>query len=678
MACSLREWINTSISFRMQTDSRSDPQILFPCGTGQGRGLQIQKGRRFPRRQACSLSSEEHVRMKPSVAYHKEEAPVNRSDTTLPRLLMEKAQAYGDRVAMREKYKGIWQEISWKHYLEKTRLFCLGLLELGMVRRDHASILGENCPEWIYADVAIQCLGGVSVGIYPTNSEDQVKYILEHSNSRIVIVKDQEQADKVLAVKDELPLLMRIVVISMKGLRHYDEPLIVSYEDVEELGRIAHKKNPERFDRLVERTRPDDVAFIVYTSGTTGPPKGAMISHRNIVHQIVACLQPVLHFTDEDTLLSYLPLCHIFERNLSMAMPLVFGYTVNFAESIETVQENIQEICPSFFAAVPRILEKLHSSVRIKLEDTTWFKRSVFRFFEPVGKRASRYLMKRERLPLRLFVSYWIAYMCSFRPVLDKMGLLGCRCVMSGGAPIAPEVLEFFRSLGVNTVEMYGLTETCGGAAGPHRIVKHGSVGEPCKGLEFKLARDGEILVKGDSIFSGYYRDEKSTKEVISDGWLHTGDIGEFDEDGHLCVVDRKKDIIITSGGKNISPSEIENKMKCSPYIKEAIVIGDGKKYLTALLQLDYENVGNWAQTNKVPYTTYKSLAVNETVFALVKEEIFRVNETLANVETIKKFTILEKELDQDDEELTATQKVKRKVVAERFAKEIAEMYGSK
>ncbi|MDQ7785639.1 MAG: AMP-binding protein [Desulfomonilaceae bacterium] len=603
---------------------------------------------------------------------------MNGLETTLPKLLTEKARTYRDRTAMREKYKGIWQEISWAEYLEKTRLFCLGLLELGMERGDHASILGENCPEWVFADVAVQCLGGVCVGIYPTNSPDQVKYILDHSRSRIVVVKDQEQADKVLSVKDELPNLLKIVVISMKGLRHYDEPSIVGYREVEELGRKAHEKDPDRFSDLVERTDPDDVAFIVYTSGTTGPPKGAMISHRNIIHQITACLQPILHFTDNDSLLSYLPLCHIFERNLSMAMPLVFGYTVNFAESIDTVQENIQEISPTFFAAVPRILEKLHSAVLIKLEDSTWLKRSVVRFFQPVGKKAAVYKMKRERMPLPLFAAYGIGYLCSFRPVLDKLGLLGCRCLMSGGAPIAPEVLEFFRSLGVTTVEMYGLTETCGAATGPHHVIKHGSVGEPCRGLEFQLAEDGEILVKGDSVFTGYYRDEQSTREVIQEGWLHTGDIGQLDDDGHLFVVDRKKDIIITSGGKNISPSEIENKMKCSPYIKEAIVIGDGKKYLTALIQLDFENVGNWAQARKLPYTTYKSLAVNSSVFSLVKEEIGKVNETLANVETIKKFKILEKELDQDDEELTATQKVKRKVVAKRFSREIEEMYGSR
>lgn len=603
---------------------------------------------------------------------------MSRIDTTLPKLLRDNATDFPDRVAMREKYKGIWQEITWKDYLQKVKLFCGGLVELGMNRSDQASILGENCPEWIFADLAIQSLGGVSVGIYPTNSEDQVKYLLDHSRSRLVVVKDQEQADKVLAVKEELPMLRRMVVIDMKGLRRYDDPLIVSYGEVEELGRDAYQRDPDLFDGLVDAVEPDDVAFIVYTSGTTGLPKGAMISHRNIIHQIRNALQPVLDFSSEDSLLSYLPLCHIFERNLSMAMPLVFGYTVNFAESIETIQANIQEISPTFFAAVPRILEKLYSTVQIKLEDSTRFKRFMFNVWEPVGKRASEYKMKRERPPFPFSLVYGLGYLWSFRPVRDKLGLLWCRCVMSGGAPIAPEVLAFFRSLGLTTIEMYGLTETCGAASGPRTVIKHNSVGEPVQGLEFRLAEDGEILFKGDSVFVGYYRDEDATRDVIKDGWLRTGDIGQLDEDGHLYVVDRKKDIIITSGGKNISPSEIENKMKCSPYIKEAIVSGDGRKYLTALIQMDYDNVGNWARNNRIAYTTYRSLAENPAVHDLARREIEKVNETLAQVETIKKFKILEKELDQDDEELTATQKVKRKVIAERFREEIEEMYGSR
>ncbi len=603
---------------------------------------------------------------------------MERVETTLPKLLLEKARRYGDRVAMREKYKGIWQEISWTTYRDRVEAFCLGLADLGMQRGDQASILGENCPEWIFADVAIQSLGGVSVGIYPTNSPDQVRYILDHSESRFVIVKDQEQADKVLSVKETLPRLAKIVVIDMKGLRNYEEPLIVSYRDVESAGREAARREPERFSRMVEETRPEDVAFIVYTSGTTGHPKGAMISHRNIIHQIVNGLQPILRFTDRDTLLSYLPLCHILERNLSMAMPLVFGYTVNFAESIDTVQQNIQEIGPSFFAAVPRILEKLHSGVQIRMGDSTRFKKWVYRIWQPVGRRVSQFEMNGEPVPWGWRLLYVLGYLCSYRSIRDKIGMLNCRCLMSGGAPIAPEILGFFRSLGVRTIEMYGITETSGTVSGPQGKIKHGSVGEPCRALELKLAEDGEILLRGDSIFVGYYRDPGATQDVLYDGWFHTGDVGELDADGHLYIVDRKKDIIITSGGKNISPSEVENKLKCSSYIKEAIVIGDRRNYITALIQIDYENVGNWAQKNKIPYTTYRSLAENPAVYDLIREEVQAANEGLAQVESVKKFRILEKELDQDDEELTATQKVKRKIIEERFRREIEAMYGGR
>jgi len=603
---------------------------------------------------------------------------MERVNTTLPKLLVEKAELYQDRVVMRDKYKGIWQEISWNTYLEKVREFCLGLLNLGMKKGDQASILGENCQEWLFADLGIQSLGGVAVGIYPTNSAEQVQYILDHSESKFVIVKDQEQADKVLAVKEKLPLLVKIIVIDMKGLRNYNEPLIISYKDVEALGREGHKKNPECFARLVARTKAEDVAFIVYTSGTTGHPKGAMISHRNIIHQNLTGAQPILHFTDRDTLLSYLPLCHIFERNLTMAMPLIFGYTVNFAESIDTVQQNIQEIGPSFFAAVPRILEKLHSSVQIKMEDSTRFKRFMYNLWMPVGQRVSKYRMNAEHVPLHWLLLYSLGYLCAFRAIRDKVGMLNCRCLMSGGAPIAPEILAFFRSLGVRTVEMYGATETSGTISGPHVQIKHGSVGEPIKGVDLKLGEDGEIMVKGDSVFCGYYRDPAATKEAVCEGWYATGDVGQLDEDGHLYIVDRKKDIIITSGGKNISPSEIENKLKCSMYIKEAIVIGDRRKFISALIQIDYENVGNWAQKNKIAYTTYRSLAENQQVIDLIKQEIEAANEDLANVESVKKFKILEKELDQDDGEVTATQKVKRKTIEIVFAKEISEMYGGR
>jgi len=601
---------------------------------------------------------------------------MEKPNTTYPKLLVENARKYQNRVAMREKYKGIWKEISWQTYLEKVRHMSLGLADLGLKSGDHASILAENCPEWVFADLAIQSLRAISVGIYPTNSEEQVRYIADHSESHFIFAGDQEQTDKILSVKDDLPQLKAIIVFDMKGLRHYADQLIRSYSSVEEQGRHIDEADPDRFYRFVEQTRPEDTAFLVYTSGTTGLPKGCMIPHNNHMLNIHG-LNNITHLTDKDSVVSYLPLCHIMERSVSVSIALICGYTINFAESIETVQENIHEISPSFFVAVPRILEKMHSTIMLKLEDTTRLKRFLFQTFFPVGRRVAEIRMTRKPVPLPWLLLYGLAYLFVFRPLREKIGLLNCRVLMSGGAPIAPEILKFYHSLGVFALEMWAQTESCGGGTGPHHEVILGSVGQPFSSVRLKLAEDGEILLHQDSVFTGYHRNQKATDETIKDGWLYTGDVGRFDENGNLYIIDRKKDIIITSGGKNISPSEIENNLKCSPFIKEAIVFGDGRKYLTAMLQLDYENVGNWAQGQKIPYTNYKSLAQNPVVFKFIKNEIGNLNENLARVEQIKKFHVLEKELDQDDEELTATQKVKRKVIEKRFQDELEKLYQS-
>jgi long-chain acyl-CoA synthetase len=393
---------------------------------------------------------------------------------------------------MRENYKGIWQEISWKTYLERVCHFSLGVLELGLQAGEHAAILGENCPEWVFADIGIQSLRGVSVGIYPTNSEEQVKYIINHSESRFVVVGDQEQADKVLAIKADLPLLRKIIVIDMKGMRHYDDPILISFKDVEAKGQKAHRQDPHKFETLVAQTEPEDVAFIIYTSGTTGPPKGCMIPHHNHIYNIYG-MNDIFQFSDQDSVVSYLPLCHILERGVSICIPLIAGYTVNFAESIDTVQQNIREISPTFFAAVPRILEKMHSAVQIKMQDTTRFKRFMFHLWKPVGKRVAQYRMARRRVFWLWWFLYGIAYLCIFRAMRDKMGLVKCRLLMSGGAPIAPEILTFFHSLGVFAIEMWALTESCGGGTGPHHEVKPGSVGQPIRSIRLKLAADGEI-----------------------------------------------------------------------------------------------------------------------------------------------------------------------------------------
>jgi long-chain acyl-CoA synthetase len=599
----------------------------------------------------------------------------NSTSDTLPKMFLDNVKRFQDRVALREKDLGIWQRISWSEYYERTKLFCLGLKELGLQREDKVAILGDNCPEWLYADLAIQCASSITVGIYQTDTAPQVRYILEDSESRFVVVRDQEQTDKVLEVKSALPYLERIIVIDMKGLRHYKDRLIISFKEVEALGKTAADENPELFDELVSNTRSKDIALIVYTSGTTGPPKGVMLSHVNILTMTEAMFSEE-PFYENDSLVSALPLCHVAERMFSLFFPMKSGHTINFAESIDTLQEDLIEISPTAFLNVPRIWEKMHSNILIKMQDAFPLKRRIFKLVLPIGERVAHFRYSGRSVPLLWKFLYGMAYLLMFRHLRKKLGLLRCRLFYSGAAPLSPDVMKFFHSIGVWIKETYGQTEMSGMVSThPGDNIKPGTVGKVFKEILCKIAPDDEILLQGHSVFSGYYRNPEATREMIRDGWLYTGDVGELDEDGYLTIKDRKKDIIITSGGKNITPSEIENKIKFSPYIKEAIVIGDRRKYLTSLIQLELDNISNWAQSNRILFTTYKSLARNEDVYELIRGEVERVNKELAQVETIKRFTILDKELDHDDDELTATMKVRRSIIEKKFSDLIEQMY---
>ena len=551
----------------------------------------------------------------------------------------------------------------------------MGLKTLGFEPEDKIAILGDNCCEWIYADLAAQSLLGIAVGIYPTDVASQVKYILKNSDSKFVVARDQEQVDKVLQVKHELPLLKKVIVIDMKGLRRYRDSLIISFEETEKMGRTLQEQMPNFFEENIRSTRADDVAIIVYTSGTTGDPKGAMISHKGMI-SMVRGLSQILDFRSSDSVVSVLPLCHIAERMFSLIFPMYVGYTVNFAESVNTLQEDMKEISPTAFLNVPRIWEKMHSNIMIRMQDAVFFKQWVFKAMVPIGERVSQYRLENKPVPLYWRFLNWIAYLFLFRALKNQLGLLQTRIFVSGAAPLSPDLIKFYHSIGIPVRECYGMTEMSGISFMPkdHEI-RVGGVGKPIPGVEFKLGEDGEIFQKGDSVFVGYYGNPKATQETIVDGWLGTGDVGQVDGEGILYLTDRKKDIIITAGGKNIAPSEIENKLKFSPFIKEAIVIGDRRKYLSCLIQIDLENVSNWAQNNKIAYTTYKSLATHPDVNKLIGKEIEEVNRHFSRVETIKKFKILEKELDPDDEELTATMKVKRAVIEKKFKEIIEAMY---
>ncbi len=599
-------------------------------------------------------------------------------EDTLPHLFLGKVRMYGDRVALREKEFGVWQEISWNDYCRHVRHFCLGLAELGLRRGDHVSIFGENEPEWLYADLAAQSAGAVAVGVYPTNPPAEARYVIGHSDSAFVVCDDQEQLDKVLTVKDQLPLLKKIVVMDMKGLRHYKNPMIMSFEAVEEMGRGAEERDPDRYYRMVDQVEPEDVAIMVYTSGTTGPPKGAMLSHDNVMEFLEAQSQ-VIPQCDTDEVVSYLPLCHVAERIMSVFLPLNSGATVNFAESVETVVSDMREVLPTVFLAVPRIWEKMMASVIIKMKDATWLKRKIYQAGIPIGERMAEARLSPASIPLWLRLRYGLAHLVLFRHLKKELGLMRTRLALSGAAPIAPEVLKYFHSLGIPVVEGWGMTEETGiGTVNRPGDIRLGTVGKPIPGVAIKIAEDGEILLKCNHVFVGYWKDPEATARTVQDGWLYTGDVGELDEEGRLKITDRKKEIIITSGGKNIAPSEIENRLKCSPYINEAVVIGDGRKYLTALIQIEYDNVAKWAQERGIAYTTFKSLAQNPQVVELIQGEVEGANKEFAQVETIKKFRLLHKELDHDDDELTATLKLRRKTVYKKFADVIEEMYRSR
>jgi long-chain acyl-CoA synthetase len=426
---------------------------------------------------------------------------------------------------------------------------------------------------------------------------------------------------------------------------------------------------------MIEDTKSEDVAIIVYTSGTTGPPKGAMLSHRNITSVLDSFFQ-VLPVRRVDSLVSVLPLCHVAERLFSLFIPLKSGCTINFAESIDTLQADMTEISPTIFLTVPRILEKIHSTVTIRMQDAHPIKRWAYDQCLPLGQRVAERKLSKQSVSPFLGLAHFASYFLLFRPLRNRLGLLQVRECVSGAAPLSKDIMKFFHGIGLMVKEAYGLTESAGVFSMPlGDDIEIGTVGRPLPGWEYEIAEDGEILIKGPSVFAGYFRDEKATKQAKRGGWLYTGDIGEIDEKGHLKITDRKKEILITASGKNIAPSEIENRLKFSPFIKEAIIIGDRRPYLTALIQIDFDNVADWAQRKSLPFTTFKSLSKDPEVYKLIQEEVDKANKDLSRIEGIKKFLLLEKELDRDDDELTATMKVRRETIEKKYGDLIETLY---
>ena len=605
-----------------------------------------------------------------------EEREINKMiPDTVPKLFFHRVEKYKDRVALRKKDLGIWDKITWLQYGEMVRRVGMGLVALGLKPKDRVAIMGESRPEWLYADLGNLSVSGVSVGVYTTCSSEEVKYHLSHSEARFFFVEDEEQLDKALEIRDQLPKLEKIIVMDMKGLRHFNDPMVISFDELLQKGRECDEKDPALFEQRVEKTRPEDIATFVYTSGTTGPPKAALLSHFNVLSNSNAFAKHVPAF-DTDVILSYLPLCHIGERTMSVYHAINMGFTVFFAESPDTVPENLREVSPTFFFGVPRIWEKFHSAINIGVQNATWFKRQSYRLAMKVGETAARKKMSHQRLSFLLLSINQLASVTVFRKIKKLLGIDRARFALSGAAPISPNVLKYFHVLGVNIRESYGMTESSS-LISMHKDgnIRLGTCGEPLPGVEVKIGRGGEILVRGDNVFQGYFKDEEKTRSTLVDGWLHTGDLGEIDEDGSLRITGRQKDVIITSGGKNVSPQYIENMLKSSPYIVDGVVIGDGRKYLTAIIIVDEDNVIKYAQDNRVPFTTYASLTKTKEVVRLIGEEVEKVNTKLARVEQIKKFAITEKILDQEDDELTPTMKVKRKKISEVYKDLIESMY---
>ncbi|WP_342725011.1 AMP-binding protein [Bradyrhizobium sp. B097] len=598
---------------------------------------------------------------------------------TIARSFLLAVQTRGDRPAIREKKFGIWQPTSWREWLQISKDIAFGLHATGFRPGDVASIIANAVPEWVYADMGILCAGGVSSGIYPTDSAAQVEYLVNDSRTRVMFVEDEEQLDKVLTCRSRCPTLERIVVFDMEGLSGFSDPMVLSLAEFTALGRNHAQGNDALWDEMTGSRTASDLAILVYTSGTTGPPKGAMHSNRSVTHQMRHA-NDLYPSTDSEERLVFLPLCHVAERVGGYYISLALGSVMNFAESPETVPDNLREVQPTAFLAVPRIWEKFYSGITIALKDATPFQNWMYARALAIGNRMTECRLEGETPPLSLRLANRAAYWLVFRNIRRMLGLDRCRIALTGAAPISPDLIRWYLALGIDMREVYGQTENCGVATMmPADRIKLGSVGKAAPWGEVMICPKGEILIKGDFLFMGYLNQPEKTAETIdARGWLHTGDVGAIDNEGYVKITDRMKDIIITSGGKNITPSEIENQLKFSPYVSDAVVIGDKRPYLTCLIMIDQENVEKYAQDQDIPFTNYASLCRAREIQDLIQREIEAVNAKFARVETIKRFYLIERQLTPEDEELTPTMKLKRSFVNKRYAAEIDAMYGAR
>ena len=596
---------------------------------------------------------------------------------TLPAIFWNAVAKRGPNVWMRQKHLGLWRSWTWNQTGTAVSEIAAGLLALGFNKGDCASILANTVVEWVWADLAVLSCSGVSNGIYPTDAQSQVRFLCEDSSTTVLFVEDDEQLDKALEVRAQLPKLRKIVVFDMEGLRSVNDPGIISLRALRELGREYLARHPNAVRERAAQCRPEDLAILVYTSGTTGKPKGAMHLHRGLVYTLHG-YNTLVTQDDNDERMCFLPLCHIAERMGGEYHAMYTGAKLNFVENPETIPENVREIAPTVFTAVPRVWEKFYSGVMISLKESGSIQQAAYSWGIGVGKEIADKVLAGEPVHGWLKFKFTLAQWIALNNVRKLIGIHRARFLVTGAAPISPDLVRWYLALGVPMLEVWGMTETCGAStAVPATLIKPGSIGPAVSFNEVKLDPvTGEILVRGKNVFAGYLNlPEKTAETIDADGWLHTGDVGVVDADGYYKITDRMKDIIITAGGKNVTPSELENDLKFSPFITDAVVIGDKRPYLTVIIMIDQENVEKFAQDADVPFSNYASLTRAPEVQALIQGEIDRVNKKFARVEQIKKFFLLETQLSAEDEELTPTMKLKRKLVEKKYTPQIEAMY---
>jgi long-chain acyl-CoA synthetase len=594
---------------------------------------------------------------------------------TVPKLFWHQVTTRGDEVILRQKQLGIWQSVTWREFGRIAREVGMGLVALGFQPGETAAILSNTKREWLYADLGILGAAGVSCGIYPTDAPGQVAYVCEDCSTVYLFVEDDEQLDKALEVRARLPLLRKIIVLDMDGLRDFQDDQVISLDQLRALGRELDAQHPERWLRLVATRKSEDLAMLIYTSGTTGRPKGAMLSHANIMYAVRTYCD-LFDQGNGDERISFLPLCHVAERVVGAYTALMTSSKLNFVENPETVPENVREIAPTVYGAVPRVWEKFYSFVQIRLKEATRLQQLAYKAAIGIGYRVAACREQGKPVPLALRAGNRVARFLVLDNIRRMIGANRSRLLVTGAAPISPDLLRWYMALGLEIMEVWGQTESGGiSTANPRGRARPGSIGLPLPETEVRLSPENELLVRSPAVFMGYLNQPDKTAETLRDGWLHTGDVGRMDADGYFYITDRMKDIIITAGGKNITPSEIENQLKFSPYITDAVVVGDKRPYLTALVMIDHENVEKYAQDNAIPFSNYTSLCRRPEIQELIQAEIDKVNKLFARVEQVRKFRLIEQKLTAEDEELTPTMKLKRKLVNEKYREMIDGMY---